>query len=191
MAQQKIFNLTATMNRMFVPDHYDGPRDAAEQVFQKDNDFISSDRCAIGLQAQLDLAFPRTYAQDPDQVQTLVVFDTRAKGRGLPARCPSAFERRDQRISTFIEENEGCAKLLPLFLYAARCNVSNVQWLRHRGATRVVAVFGNSSRAVAKDTRRYASDSALETGPRSDVQCEPRSSNLRHTRSETPRTLGR
>jgi hypothetical protein len=191
VAQQKIFNLTATMNRMLVPDHYDGPRGATEQVFQKDNDFISSDRGAIGLQVQLDLAFPRTYTQGSDQVQALVVFDTRANGRGLPARCPSAFERRDQRISTFIEENEGCAKLLPLFLYVARCNVSNVQWLRHRGATRGVVVFGNSSLAAAKDTRRYGSDSALETDPRSDVQCDPRSSNLRHTRSETPRALGR
>lgn len=60
IAQQKIFNLTATMNRMLVPDHDDGAWDATEQVFQKDNDLISSDRCAIGLQAQLDLAFSRT-----------------------------------------------------------------------------------------------------------------------------------
>jgi len=149
MGSQKILDLPTTMNGMLVPDHHDGPRNATEQVLEKGHHFIASEWVAIGLQMQLDLAFPRTDAYGTNQVEAFIVFDTRANDRRLTARRPSPFERRDQRKPAFIGKNECRAELLPLFLYAARCSGSNGQSLPHRGAVRGVAVFGSSSRAVA------------------------------------------
>ena len=134
---------------MLVPDHHDGTGNAAEQMLQKGDDFFATECDVIGLQMQLDLALPRTYAHCADQVQAFIVFDTRAKDGRLTARGPRPFERRDERKATFIEKNERRAELLPLFLYAAKCSVSNEQRLRRRGAERAVAVFDNSSRDVA------------------------------------------
>lgn len=98
---------------------------------------------------QPDLALPRTHTERADQIQTFIVFDTRANDGRLTARRPGAFERGDQRKPTFIEKNERRAELLPLFLYAARGNVSSVQSPRHHDAVRAVAVFGNSTQDAA------------------------------------------
>ena len=98
---------------------------------------------------QFDFAFPRTDTQGTDQVQAFLVFDARANDGCLAARCPRAFERRDERKPAFIRKNERRAELLPLFLYVARCNASSAQWPRHPGAKHGAAVFGNSSRDVA------------------------------------------
>lgn len=149
MTSQEILDLAAAMNRMLIPDHYDRTWNAMEHMLQKDNDFLATEYDVIGLQMQLDLALPWTHAHRADQIQAFIVFDTRAKDRRLPPPRPRSFERRDQRKATFIGKNEGCAQLLPLFLYAARRNVSNAQSLHHPDARRVVAVFGNSSRGAA------------------------------------------
>ena len=166
MARQKVLNLAPTMNRMLVQDQHDGTRNATEQVSEKGNDLIAGDRFAIGLEVQLDFVSSRTHTQGADQVHALIVLDAGAQGRRLAAWCPGAFERRDQRKPTLIRENQGCPPLLPLFLYAAKRNASNGQWLHLCDATRAVAVFGNSKPDGAKDTRRCLGDSAPETDPR-------------------------
>ena len=61
MAGQKILDFTATMNRVLVPDHHNGSRNAMEQMLQKDDDFIAGERDGMGLKRQLDLAFPRAH----------------------------------------------------------------------------------------------------------------------------------
>lgn len=149
MTGQEILDLAATMNRVLVPDHHNGTRNAPEQMLQKKDDLIAAERDRIGLQMQLDLAFPRTHTYGTNQVEAVIVFDTRTNDRRSAARRPRPFERRDQRKATFIEKNERRAELLPLFLYAARGNVSSGQWPRHRGVARAVAVSGNSTRDVA------------------------------------------
>ncbi len=188
--RQKGLNLTAAMNRMLIPHQHDRTSDATEQVFEKGHHFVSAERGTIGLNVQLDLAFPRTRAQGADQVHALIVSDARTDGGSLPARCPGPFERRDERKPTFIEKNEGGAQHLPLFLYAARHSVSNGRSLHHRAAKHAVAVFGNSTPGVARDTRCRSGDSARETDPRSDARCDPRSSNLPPSRRHTPRARG-
>jgi hypothetical protein len=149
MGNQKILDDPATMDRVLVPDHHDGPRNKSEQMLEKGNDFLARECVVIGLQIQLDLAFPRTDADGANQVEAFIVFDTCANDRRFTARGPRPVERRDQRKATFIEKTKRRAELLPLFLYVARCNVSNVQSPRHRGATHAVAVVGNSTRDVA------------------------------------------
>ena len=149
MTAQEILDLAATMNRMLVPDHHDGPWNVPQQMLQKDDDLLAAERDRVGLQMQLDPAFPRTHTYGTNQVEAVIVFDTRTNDGCSPARCPCPFERRHQRKATFIKKNERRAELLPLFLYAARCNVSSAQWTCHRGAVRAVAVSGNSTRDVA------------------------------------------
>jgi hypothetical protein len=190
MTSQKILNLPATMNRMPIPHQHDRPCDVSKQVFEKNHDFVSRERVTIGVKVQLDLALPRTHAQGPYQVYPLMVVNARPDGRRLAARRPGPFERRDQRKPTFINKDKGCAQGLPLFLYAARYSVSNAQLLRHRAATCAVAVFGYSTPDVAGDTRRRSDDSARQTTPRSTARCDPTSSNLRRSRTPTPRARG-
>ncbi len=74
-------------------------------MLQEGNDFLSRDRCVMGVPVQPDLAFPRTDAQNADQVEAFVVLTARANGRRLPARSPRPFERRHRRVPTFIGEN--------------------------------------------------------------------------------------
>jgi hypothetical protein len=149
MGSQKILDAPATMDRVLVPDHHDGARNTTAQMLKKGHDFLARECVVIGLQTQLDLAFPWTDADGTHPVEAFIVFDTRANDRRFTARGPRPFERRNQRKATFIEKNKRRAELVPLFLYVARCTVSNVQSPRHRGATHAVAVVGNSTRGVA------------------------------------------
>jgi hypothetical protein len=107
---------------------------------EKSDHLLPADRVTIGLQIQLDLAFPWAHAQCANQVQLLIVFKTRANGGSLPTRRPTPFEWRNQRKPAFIEENEGCAEFTPLFLPVARDSVSNGR-SQHRLATDSAALW--------------------------------------------------
>ncbi len=166
MLRHEIFYLPATMNRMLIPHQYNWCGNAAQQLGEKPNHLLSGDCFTIGLKMQLYLAPRRCHPQRPNQVQTLIRLQTRANRGRLSARCPCAFEWRDQGKPAFIEENQSCAQALPLFLYAARHNVSNVQRLAHRALNYAVVVFGNSNRGVATNTTRCSNDSVPERDPR-------------------------
>ena len=135
---------------------------------------------------QLDLAPRRRHTQSANQVQALIVFETRTNPGSLPARCPSPLERRNQRKPAFIGENERCAQLTPLFLSAARHSVSIGQWLPHHAPNCAVGVFGNSSRDIATRTTRCSNGSERERGPKSDARSDPTSSNLPHSHTQKP-----
>ncbi len=60
------FDLMATVNRVFVPEHHYGPRNRTQQLFQKGNDLFSCDGGAIALQEQPDPALVGTDAHSPD-----------------------------------------------------------------------------------------------------------------------------
>jgi len=96
-----------------------------QQMRKKTDHGLTADRLAMGLQVQLDLAPRGSHAQCAHQIQTRIVFETRANPRRLPARRPGPFERRDQRKPAFIGENQGRFEFMPLFLSAARHGVSN------------------------------------------------------------------
>ena len=56
MAGQEIFHLAAAMDGMPVPQQHDGPCDMVQQVLQKGDHFVPSQRVPIGINVQLDLA---------------------------------------------------------------------------------------------------------------------------------------
>ncbi len=95
MGGQKILDYPAPMDRVLVPDHHDGVRNTTKQMLEKGNDFLACECGAIGLQMQLDLAFSRTDTYRTNQVEAVIVFNTRTNVGRFTARCPCPFERRD------------------------------------------------------------------------------------------------
>ena len=91
MLFQKVLNLTALMNRMPIPYQHNRTGDASKQVFEKGYHFVSTERVTIGLKMQFDLAFSYTYAQGPDEVHSLMVFNACPNRRRLSARGPGPF----------------------------------------------------------------------------------------------------
>ena len=120
MLCQKLFHFLATMNRMLIPDQNDRSRNDPQQVAQKGNHLLTGDGFPMGLDMQLYLVPCGRDTQSSDQVHALVVIETRANRRGLPAGGPGPFQGRDGRKPAFIEQNQCRPKLLPLFLSAAR-----------------------------------------------------------------------
>ncbi len=158
---------------------------------QKPDDFIPTERFTIRLKMQLDLAPRGSHTQPANQIQALIMIETRAHGRRLPARCPRPLERRHQGKACFIRENEGRPKFTPLFLSVARHSVSNARWLHRLAPDSAAGAFGNSNPVVAGGTTRRSTDSALGTDPRSNEQCDRGSSNLLHNRAHRLRVSKR
>ncbi len=77
MARQKLFHLAAAVDRMLIPHHHHRSCDVTQQMHEKPDHLLPADRVTIGLQMQLDLAFPWTHAQSANQVQALMVVKTR------------------------------------------------------------------------------------------------------------------
>ena len=125
MTFQEVLHLATTMDRMLVPHQHDGPCDLRQQVLEKGDHFVPTDRVPIGLNVQLDLAFSRAHPHSTDQIEAFVVLNTGADGRRLSAWCPGALQWADQRKPAFIGKNQRGAQRLPLFLSAARYSVSN------------------------------------------------------------------
>jgi hypothetical protein len=96
-----------------------------QQPSQEFNHLFACHAPLVQLYPQLDPSRFRRDQQGADQIGTLMMVEAGANCRRLTARRPSALERTNQRLATFIEENKGCAKGLPLFLSTASDNVSN------------------------------------------------------------------
>lgn len=178
MTRQKLCNHFVFMNRMLVPDHDNRTVHLTKQLLQKQNDFRSRQRLPIRSQMQLDFVRGGGQAPCANQVQALVMFDAGPQHRRLPAPCPRAFERRDQRKPAFIEKNQGRFTLTPLFLSVARRCVSNAGSPRRRGPTVAAGVSANSSPYVARAATRRWTRSAHRTTPRSHAQYDRPSNSL-------------
>ena len=68
MMCDKIFHLGTAMDRMFVPDKDERSSDGLQQMCEKTNDFLASDRFAIGLQVQFDLMSSRCHSDAANQI---------------------------------------------------------------------------------------------------------------------------
>lgn len=167
MVLQETAHFDAIVNGMLIPHQDDGPVNNTEQVYQKENDLLATNRFWVRVQMQSDSTLARCHTQCPDQVQTLVVLNARANGGGLPPRRPGALERRHQGKACFIDENQCGPKLLPLFLSAARGIASSAQRLRHSGGKDGAEASDSSSRDGASSAIRRWAGSAPERDPRS------------------------
>lgn len=96
MMRHKIFYLATAMNGMLIPHQHNRSLDVHQQMCEKPKHLLTADRLPIGLKAKLNLTLSGSYTYSTNQVQTLIMFQTRANRRRLAARGPRAFERRDQ-----------------------------------------------------------------------------------------------
>ena len=67
MVRQKLFHLAAAVGRMLIPHYHNRSRNVMQQMCEKSDHLLPADRVTIGLQIQLDLAFPWTHAQGANQ----------------------------------------------------------------------------------------------------------------------------
>ena len=96
MTFQEVLHLAATMDRMLVPDQHDRACDLTQQVLEKGDHFVPTDRVPIGLNVQLDLAFGRAHPHSTNQIEAFVVLNTGADGRRLSAWRPGLPQWTDQ-----------------------------------------------------------------------------------------------
>lgn len=150
-----------------------------QQMTQEIDHLLASHTAQIHLHPQLEPLRFGGHQQCTDQVHPLLMLQAGAESRRLPAWGPSALEWADQRFATFIEENQGCAQGLPLFLSTATDNVSNKRSRRHRVESLVVEAFGNSNLAGLANTRRYWFDTGRQSACESTFECASVSSNRR------------
>ncbi len=116
MARQKLFHLAAAVDRMLIPHHHHRSCDVTQQMHEKPDHLLPADRVTVGLQMQLDLAFPWTHAQSANQVglDPTVVSPAAIWPLAL-ARCVIGYRsyRNDYRLRT----GRGCTAtfyILPL-----------------------------------------------------------------------------
>jgi hypothetical protein len=182
MLCQKRLHFLALVNRRFIPCQYDRAFDMPKQMLQKVNDLLPCQVAAVRLGPQSDPASSRRDQQCPDGVDMLIVLNTGSNLGSLPSRCPSAFDRTDQRLSVFVNKYQGRPQVMPLFLSWATHTASNVQSPDHHVERRRAAASGNSSACAATDARHHWACSVHRTTSGSNQRCEPVSSNPQHCR---------
>lgn len=102
-----------------VPQQDDQTSDLGQQVTQELQDMIASHVVRRAFNPK-----PKAFAfwrddQPTDQVQPVVMVQTGANARCLPDWGPGALERRNQRKTRLIQQNQGRPQVKPLFLSVA------------------------------------------------------------------------
>jgi hypothetical protein len=145
MVSNKHLNFLARVDRCIVPNQNDWPRDLMQQPSQEFNHLFAGHSPLMQFDSQSYPTGFRADQQGTDQIGPLMMVKAGPHRWGLAARGPSALERADQRFTTFIKENQGCAQALPLFLSRANDSVSNRQFQPHPVARPTVVASDNSS----------------------------------------------
>ncbi len=170
LAADELLHFLPLMNGRIVPHQQESSLDVSQQVPQKGDDFISRDVSPMYAGSQLQLAFPGSHDERPDDIDSLMVVQARAQFRCLPTRRPRPLQRRDGGKSALVYEDERGAKVTPLFLYGSSGSEPSAPPLCRRGPARPAGAFGNSSPFAARDARRRSGGSAPQTSARRVVQ---------------------
>jgi hypothetical protein len=180
--RQERLHFLALVNWRFIPDQHDRAVYMSKQMLHEVNDLLPRQVAAVRLGPQSDPASSRCDQQCPNGVDMLIVLNTGSNPGCLPARCPSAFDRTDQRLSVFVNEYQGCSQVMPLFLSWAIRTASNEQAPDHHVERQHAVASGNSSACAVTDARLHWACSVHRIVSRSNRPCEPMSSNPQHNR---------
>jgi hypothetical protein len=180
--RQERLHFLALVNWRFIPDQHDRAVYMSKQMLHKVNDLLPRQVAAVRLGPQSDPASSRCDQQCPNGVDMLIVLNTGSNPGCLPARCPSAFDRTDQRLSVFVNEYQGCSQVMPLFLSWAIRTASNEQAPDHHVERQHAVASGNSSACAVTDARLHWACSVHRIISRSNRPCGPMSSNPQHNR---------
>lgn len=187
MLRQKLSNFLAAMNGSLVPHEDDGAVHSSQQLFQEIDNLVTRQVAFIRLRAQADDAFARCDQQRGNRIDSLIVLNARPNFGSLTSRRPRALEGTDQRLPIFIDKNQGCIQVMPLFLSAAKYSVSSAQLQPRHAEKRPAVVFDNSSPCVARDTTPRWNCIGYQTDAQSPAQCARGSNSLRRSRKQRPR----
>jgi hypothetical protein len=90
--QEFLYDL-ALMDGMIIPDEKDVTGSAAQQLFEKNNDFLAGQTMPVRANAQFELLSVWQNQQSADDIETVMMADTGADGGRFTTRRPSALER--------------------------------------------------------------------------------------------------
>jgi len=134
------------------------------------------------------LHFGRQYNRT-DGIETLMVVDAGTNAGRLTARRPTGRQWQNQRIATFVLENQLCAEVTRLFLSAAIHSAANGLLLRHRADWKRVSPAGNSSRSFLTTTMSHSMYTVFQTNPRSLVLFDQVSSDRLESHTRMPHAV--
>lgn len=129
-----------------------------QQTLQEFNDLFARYTPVVQFDPQFNSSRFRRDQQGTYHIGALMMVEAGAHAGRLTARGPNPLEGTDQRFATFIEENQGGAEGLPLFLSKASDSASNKQFQLHRVAAPTVAASGNSNGDDAATATRHSDD---------------------------------
>lgn len=110
-----LYNL-AFVDGMPIPNQDNETTHKAKQLFEKSDHLFTGQAIPIRLDGQSDFLALGRNQQSAQNVETVVMINTRSNHRRLPAPRPSAFERRNQREACFIFKRQRGVQLANLFL---------------------------------------------------------------------------
>lgn len=180
VSSQEILNCLALVNRMAIPDEDNRSRNEMENLSQKADDLFAGETMPVRTNTQTNSFALGRDQQRSQQIETLMMINGGSLDRRLAAPRPGPFERRNERKTAFIFQNEGSAQLATLFLPAAVLLPSTARW-QPRPDTKVgVAVAGCSSPADASHARQRWSHTEHQITARLPARSDPVSSNCPH-----------
>ena len=116
MLCQKTLDHLTLVDGMAIPDQDDGTGHSIKNLSKESNYLFACQTMPVRTDTQTNSFAFRRDQQCSQQVETLVMIDGSLPDRGLATPRPGPFERRNQRKTAFIFQNEGSAQLATLFL---------------------------------------------------------------------------
>lgn len=165
---------------MVVPQHYDLAAYSFQEEAQECKNLFTTQVLPVQSSNQVNAAASRRGDQRSNRVYPVMVRYLRPYDWRLPARSPGVLERRNQRKSALILENQRRSQVAALFLSLAIRSASNALSQHHLAGLLDVWVFGCSNPCAASDARRRSGGNEPKTDPISSAQSDQASNSLRH-----------
>lgn len=177
----------ALVYRMVVPDHDDLATDRFQKRTQECENFLAGEVLPVKSTEQTSPPAAWRYDQRGNGVDPAMVRNLGSNDWRFPARCPSALERRNQRESAFILEDQRRSQGAALFLSPASHSASNALLLHRLAALPVAWASDYSILCAASSAKLHSGDTERRTNPISGARSDQASSNLLHIPVQMPR----
>jgi hypothetical protein len=139
-------------------------------MVQELNDLVAGQVTLIRLGPQTELASAGCDQQCANGIDPLLVLKARPNRGRLSPRRPGPLKGADQRLPVFVDKDQGCAQVMPLFLSWAIDTVSSGRSQRRSAGRSGVVVFDNSTPYAARDTIRHYADIEFQIAAESNVR---------------------
>lgn len=168
MPSEEIPHFDALVDGPAIPEEKDRATKMPEKMPQKRDDIQAVE--IVGAHADIESQSlpPRGKDQSVEDRNPILLVEIVDLG-SLPPKCPCPLDVRDEQEPTFVEKNQMGLEPFGVFLYAAKCNASNVQWLHRPFAGLAAPVSGNLTPNWSKVSKHGNGDMRLRNICESDV----------------------